>query len=158
MHDEHRMAVRGSIADVLAVVARVERWPLLFRHYRRGRVMGRYGEGTIFQIAVWHGFIPIQWTSEQMVFPDEGRIVHRHLRGITTGLRTEWRLVQQDEQVHITVSHDWQHGWPVIGPPIASVIGALVVRPITERTLDQVRHQVESGQAAALRRLDAAYE
>jgi hypothetical protein len=153
MRSEHQVMIPGTLADVLAVAASVERWSLLMPHYRWVRFIGRQGQGTVVEIGARRGPLWVRWTTEQLVFADEGRIVFRHLKGITTGLWTEWRLAQAGPRVAMVVSHDWQPGWPLIGPVAAAVFFRLLVEPLTQRTMDEVGRLVATGQAAALRRL-----
>jgi hypothetical protein len=156
MRRVNHITIRGGVDEVLALLAPVERWALLFRVYRHVRFIGRHERGTIIQIGAWRGPLPVHWTAEHIVFREEGRIVHRHLRGPTTGLWSEWRVLPAGERVQIVVNHDWHPGWPVIGPPLADFIGRLIFVPIAARTLRELRREVESGRAAALCRLEAA--
>jgi hypothetical protein len=102
----------------------------------------------------WPGY----WTIEQLVFPEEQRLVFRHLRGLTTGLWTEWRLTEVDGQVQVRAIHTWQSSWPIIGPLVAALICWLLIQPVTAETLAQIGQVVETGQATALRRLNEAYQ
>jgi hypothetical protein len=156
MRCQNAITVRGTLADVLAVAVPVQRWPMLFPHVRWVRVIGRRGHTTILQIAARGGVFPVRWTSEQTVFPDTHRIVSRHVKGLTAGMSHEWRVVQEAETVHITVSHQWPLDWLLIGPAFAALACQWLVVPITSATLTRLRHLVESGQAAALQRLEAA--
>jgi hypothetical protein len=154
MHCVTRATIPGTLADVLAVATPVERWALLLPNYQWVRYHGRSGQGTIVQFAAWRGPLPVRWTAEQIVFPEEGRIVYRHLRGLTSGLWSEWRLVQTADAVEVTVSHGWQPSVPIAGAAFAALACALWVAPLTAVTLAGLARVVRSGQAAALRRLN----
>ena len=158
MRCESQATIQGSMADVLAVAVPVERWSLLMPHIHWVRVIGRQGAVTIVQMTARRGPFRAGWTAEQTVTPAEGRIVFRHLRGPTRGLRTECRLTQAGEAVTIAVRHEWQPDWPLIGPAAAGLLCALLVRPLTEQTLASLGRVVTSGRAAALRRLDDAFK
>lgn len=154
MHCVIRATIPGTLADVLAVATPVERWALLLPNYQWVRYHGRSGQGTVIQFAAWRGLLPVRWTAEQIVFAGEGRIVYRHLRGLTSGMWSEWRLTQAAGAVDVTVSHSWQPSWPVIGEVFASLACSLWVAPLTAATLAGLTRVVRSGQAAALRRLN----
>lgn len=156
MQCESRAAIRGSMADVLAVAVPVERWSLLMPHYPWVRIIGRHGAATVVQFTAWRGPLRLRWTAEQTADPAAGRIVYRHLRGPTRGLRTEWHLEPDGAAVRVSVRHAWQPGWFLVGPAAAALLCSLLVRPLTQRTLAELERIVISGRAAALRRLDAA--
>ena len=157
MRCENRASIPGALADVMAVATPVERWALLLpASYQWVRYHGRGGGGAVFQFAAWRGPLPVRWTAEQIVFPEERRIVYRHVRGLTSGLWSEWRFAPAGDRVEVTVCHEWRHPLPVVGEPLAALIGALWVRPLTQATLTGLATQVRSGRAAALRRLNEA--
>lgn len=158
MRCENHITIPGHLEDVLAVATPVERWALLLPDYRWVRFHGPSAEGTVLQFTARRGPLPLRWTAEQVVVPDEGRIIYRHLRGLTNGLCSEWRLVQAGPAVEVTVSHSWRPELPVIGEPLARLLCALLVLPITAATLAGLAEQVRTGHAAALRRLHEAYD
>ena len=41
----------------------------------------------------------------------------------------------------MTVCHEWRHPLPVVGEPLAALIGALWVRPLTQATLTGLAKQ-----------------
>lgn len=150
--------IGGPPGDVRALSRAVERWPLLFPDHHRARVMGRYGERTVIQFQLRLGPLPVGWTAEQTPVPGEDRFIYEHVRGLAPGLRTEWRIMAQGGGTLVTVTHAWHPAWRVVGPVVAWLVCHLVMRPLTRRTLAALRQSVESGQAAALRRLDDAYK
>lgn len=157
MRCENHITIPGQLEDVLAVATPVERWASLLPDYRWVRFHGPTADGTVLQFIARRGPLPLRWTAEQVVIPGEGRIIYRHLRGLTNGLCSEWRLVQAGPAVEVTVSHTWRPELPVIGEPLARLLCALLVRPVTAATLAGLAEQVRTGHAAALRRLNEAY-
>lgn len=140
----------------MAVAAPIERWALILPTFPWIRFIGRYGRGTFVQVTARRWGLPIRWSAEHIVFAEEPRIVHRHLRGFTNGLWSECRIVVDGELVHLTLTHDWQPNWPLFGPHVARLVYRWLVLPIGEQTLRGVATYVESGRAAALQRLEAA--
>jgi hypothetical protein len=156
MRCETHATIAGELDDVLAVALPAERWALLLPSYQWVRYHGRSGQGTALQFAARLGVLPLRWTAEQIAFPDEGRIVYRHLRGLASGMWSEWRLTQAGDAVEVTVRHRWQPNPPIIGEAFARLVAVLWVRPLTQATLDGIARQVQDGHAAALRRLNQA--
>ena len=75
-----------------------------------------------------------------------GRIVYRHIRGITAGMDVEWRIVPADEGTEVTIVHEWKGpAWPLVGRPAAAwVIGPVFIHGIASRTLAGIGWAVEN--------------
>jgi hypothetical protein len=71
---------------------------------------------------------------------------YRHVRGITTGMEVEWRLVPSGDATEVTIVHEWDGPrWPLIRRPAAEwVIGPVFVHGIASRTLAGIRRAVEA--------------
>lgn len=142
----------------MAIAVAVERWPALLPSYRRVRYHGRSGSGHAYQFDACLGPATMRWTAEQLVFAGERRIVYRHLRGVPTGMWSEWRLSQAGDGVSISVRHTWHQSTPVIGRLAETLACRLLVQPLTERTLVELAALLRSGQASAIGRLTAAFD
>jgi ribosome-associated toxin RatA of RatAB toxin-antitoxin module len=147
---DHR-TIRASPAAVHAVASAVEAWPSLLSHYRRVRVLERRPDGSSvvemaavrpFGIAGW----PVWWVSEMRTDTEAHTVTYRHVRGITSGMDVEWRMVQGRDGTDVTIEHRWPGPrWPVIGGPAAElVIGPLFIHGIASRTLAGLAAVVES--------------
>jgi hypothetical protein len=92
---------------------------------------------------------PTWWVSEMWLEPAEWVVRYRHIRGITTGMDVEWRLVPADAGTDVTIVHEWEGpAWPVIRRPAAEwVIGPVFVHGIASRTLAGIARAVERGTA-----------
>ena len=147
---DHR-TIRASPAAVHAVASAVEAWPSLLSHYRRVRVLERRPDGSSvvemaavrpFGIAGW----PVWWVSEMRTDTEAHTVTYRHVRGITSGMDVEWRMVQGRDGTDVTIEHRWTGPrWPLIGGPAAElVIGPLFIHGIASRTLAGLAAVVES--------------
>ena len=74
---------------------------------------------------------------------------YRHVRGITTGMDVEWRLVPRDSATEVTIVHEWAGPrWPLIGGAAAElVIGPVFIHGIASRTLAGIGRHVEAAAA-----------
>lgn len=139
---------------VFRAASEVERWPALLSHYRWVRMLERRNNGGIVEMAAWRPFGPLRyptwWVSEMWVEPERLAVRYRHIRGVTTGMDVEWRVVPADGGVDVTIVHEWAGpAWPLIRRPAAEwVIGPIFVHGIASRTLAGIRRAVERKQAS----------
>ena len=79
------------------------------------------------------------------VEPAESQIRYAKSRGISAGMNVVWQLTQRDDQVHISIVHEWAGPrWPLIGGIAANlVIGPVFIHGIARRTLEGVKRESE---------------
>lgn len=149
MHTVDRLFMRAPIERVFQAAADVERWPEILPHYRWVKMLERRADGGRVEMAAWRPFgalaYPTWWVSEMWVDPATPAVRYRHVRGITTGMDVEWRLVAAPEGTDVTIVHVWNGPrWPFIRRPAAEwVIGPVFVHGIASRTLAGIRRNVE---------------
>jgi len=145
MHTETIVRIRGSAETIFEYAARVEHWPRWLPHYRGVRVIETRGPERIIEMKARRSRIPVWWWARQVLLPMERRIRYTHLRGITRGMEVEWRLEPESGgSVVVTIVHDLDLRWPVIGRPVARwIIGPLFVEPIAGQTLGRIKTLVE---------------
>jgi ribosome-associated toxin RatA of RatAB toxin-antitoxin module len=141
--------MRAPVARVFAAASDVERWPALLPHYRWVRMLERRPEGGVVEMAAYRPFGPLNyptwWVSEMEIDRVAPAVRYRHVRGITTGMDVEWRLVPQGTSTEVTIVHEWSGPrWPLIRRPAAEwVIGPVFVHGIASRTLAGIGRAVE---------------
>ncbi|HEU4829638.1 MAG TPA: SRPBCC family protein [Gemmatimonadales bacterium] len=144
--------VDAPVDAVFAAAADVEQWPGILPHYRWVRMLERHASGGLVEMAAWRPFGPLRyptwWVSEMERDPAAATVRYRHVRGITTGMDVEWKIVGEGERARVTIVHEWRGpGWPLIGRPAAEwVIGPVFIHGIASRTLAGIRRHVERAQ------------
>lgn len=143
------ITVSGSIERAFEVASHVERWPTFLPHYRWVRMLEPQNGTPIVEMAAWRPFgvvkYPTWWVSEMEVLPAESQVRYSHIRGITAGMDVVWQLTERDDDVHISIVHEWPGPrWPLIGGIAANlVIGPVFIRGIACRTLEGVKRESE---------------
>src|SRR5262252_6286788 len=88
-----QIQVQAPPERVYALAAAVERWPELLPHYRWVRVLGQRGERErLVEMAARRDWIPVRWGAIQRLHPERQRIEFLHVRGLTRGMKVEWRI------------------------------------------------------------------
>jgi ribosome-associated toxin RatA of RatAB toxin-antitoxin module len=150
MRTVDRLIVRAPVPRVFEAASDVERWPSILPHYRWVRMLERRTRGGVVEMAAYRPFGPLNyptwWVSEMDIDRDVPSVRYRHVRGITTGMDVEWRLVPQGEGTEVTIVHEWDGPrWPLIRRPAAEwVIGPVFVHGIASRTLAGIGRAVEA--------------
>jgi len=145
MHTRHEAVIRAHPAAILALAADVESWPALHPAYRWCRVVERGAHSVLFEMGGRIRGWPARWTARQERFPDEGRVVFRHVAGITRGMVVEWRLRPVPGGTHVAIVHDLVLPWPVVGGMVSDVIiGPVFIDWIAARTLQGLRRVLEA--------------
>lgn len=145
-----RVRMRAPIERVFEAASDVERWPALLEHYRWVTMLERRPGGGVVEMSAWRPFgavrYPTWWVSEMWIEPERHAVRYRHIRGITTGMDVEWRLVPTTDGIDVTIVHEWSGPrWPLIRRPAAEwVIGPVFVHGIASRTLAGLRRSVEA--------------
>ncbi len=145
MHTENAILMHADVGTIYALAAAVERWPKLLPHYRWVRVLERHGDRRVVEMAARRGRIPVRWVAEQRCEPATPRITFHHVRGATAGMDVEWTFDRRPEGVLVTIRHDLQPRWPLVGGLVADcVIGPWFVEQIAGQTLGRIKELAES--------------
>ncbi|MGH2456790.1 MAG: type II toxin-antitoxin system RatA family toxin [Candidatus Limnocylindria bacterium] len=141
-----RIHVRAPYERIFALAADVERWPALLPHYRYVRAVPDPNGERRFAMGASRGRIPISWEAVQRPLPGERRIEFVHTRGVTRGMHVAWRFEPMGEAWDVSIHHQLDLGWPLIGGFAASrVIGPHFIDAIAGRTLRRVKALAEAG-------------
>jgi hypothetical protein len=89
-------------------------------------------------------WIPIRWTSEQVVDAARGEVRFRHLKSFTRGMEVVWTFQPTPEGVLVRIRHDLAPTIPILGRLITDVIiGRFFIHAVATRTLTHMKHYVE---------------
>lgn len=146
MHTENTIWIQAPPQRVFALAADIARWPALLPHYRWVRVLQERPGERVAEMAAHRAHFPVKWTSLQCLFPDAGRIIYHHLRGVTAGMEVEWRIAPRDGGTHVTILHDLSPPGRLLRSRLATwVVGDFFVKGIAARTLHHLKSAAEGG-------------
>ena len=156
MHIENEILIRADMAQIYHLAAPVERWPEILPHYRWVRVLADDGDRRLVEMAARRDRIPVRWRAEQKLFPEEPRIVFRHVGGFTRGMEVEWVFGSTEPGgVRVAILHDLPRllGLPFVGDLAADrIVGPLFVENIAGKTLRRIKELAEAGVSVGDRR------
>jgi len=138
--------VDAPLERIFPLAAEVERWPERLPHYRYVRRLPAENGERRFAMGARRGPIPVRWEAIQRPLPDERRIEFTHTGGVTRGMRVAWRFEPTGIGWDVSIEHELELGWPLIGDfAAARVIGPQFVEAIARRTLGCVKTLAEGG-------------
>lgn len=146
MYIENTIVVRGEWETVWELSSDIEKWPERLPHYRKVIVQSSSPGGMIKHayMSCWRDVLPVSWHTIQRLEhgnnPAESRVLYHHVKGVTKGMEVVWRFEPLDPGVYrVTISHDWNPGWPLVGKLAARLISTQIVHNIADKTLKQVK-------------------
>jgi uncharacterized membrane protein len=135
-------------SKVYAYAAATERWPELFGHVRRVRVLAQHGSVRVVEIASWRALVPIAWVAEQINDPLRPAIRFRHLRGLTRGSYVDWSFTAVPGGTRVTIEHRVAAKVPRGLEPFGTRVVASLFDGMARRTLAGIKTLVESPSVA----------
>lgn len=145
MHTENTVLIRGRRDRIFELAANIQDWPRLLPHYRYVIVEECSERRKVARMGASRDGFPVKWRARQELFPEEYRIVFRHIGGITRGMEVEWRLEPEGDAVRVTISHELIYPIPVLGPLFAEyIVGRMFVQNIAGKTLRCIQEKVEA--------------
>jgi ribosome-associated toxin RatA of RatAB toxin-antitoxin module len=139
------LRMRAPLERIFALAAEVERWPDRLPHYRYVRRLPDPAGERRFAMGARRGPIPVRWEAVQRPRPEERTIEFVHTGGVTRGMQVAWRFVPVGDEVDVSIEHDLDLRWPLIGGLVARrVIGPQFVEAIAGRTLRRVKQLAEA--------------
>jgi hypothetical protein len=146
MRTANTVIMQGELNRIVALAADTERWPVILPHYRWVTLLEGGGDAKTVEMAARRGRFPVKWRAVQTV--ERGGptpiIRFRHIGGVTKGMEVAWTFDQQPDGVHVTIDHDFQPPWPVVGNLAADkVIGPQFIEKIAGKTLATIKGIVE---------------
>lgn len=141
-----RVSVSAPYERIFPLAAEIERWPEILPHYRYVRRLDDIGDERQYAMGARRGPIRVSWRAIQRPLPAARRIEFVHTGGVTRGMRVAWRFEPMGEAWDVSIEHDLQLGWPVIGGIVADrIVGPHFIDAIAGRTLRTIKRLAESG-------------
>jgi uncharacterized membrane protein len=137
--------IDAPLERIFPLALEVERWPERLPHYRYVRNLPAENGERRFAMGARRGPIPVRWEAIQRPLPEQRRIEFTHTGGVTRGMQVAWRFEPNDGGWHVSIEHQLELGWPLIGGFAARrVIGPQFVEAIARRTLRRVKEIAEA--------------
>ena len=140
-----RVRMDAPYERIFELAADVERWPAVLPHYRYVRPLPAANGDRQFAMGARRGPIPVSWSAVQRPLPEERRIEFHHTGGVTRGMDVAWRFESAGDGWEVSIEHELELGWPIIGAFAAErIIGPQFIEAIAGRTLRTIKRIAEA--------------
>lgn len=141
-----RVTMAAPYERIFRLAADIQRWPEILPHYRYVRRLADIGDDRQYAMGARRGAIPVSWKAIQRPLPGARRIEFEHTGGVTRGMVVAWRFEPHGEAWEVSIHHELELRWPVIGGLVADrIIGPQFIDAIAGRTLRTIKRLAESG-------------
>ena len=100
-------------------------------------------------MAARRGWIPIAWTSEQIIDRELTQVRFTHLKAFTRGMYVVWHFRETAEGVHVEIVHDLNFRVPALASLADKIIGGFFIDSIAAQTLRCMKAHLESQPAVS---------
>jgi uncharacterized membrane protein len=141
-----RVTMAAPYQRIFRLAADIERWPEILPHYRYVRRLADIGDDRQYAMGARRGVIPVTWSAIQRPLPEARRIEFEHTGGVTRGMVVAWRFEPAGEAWDVSIHHQLDLRWPLIGGVVADrIIGPQFIDAIAGRTLRTIKRLAEAG-------------
>jgi uncharacterized membrane protein len=141
-----RVTMAAPYERIFRLAADIERWPEILPHYRYVRRLADIGDDRQYAMGARRGVIPVTWKAIQRPLLEARRIEFEHTGGVTRGMVVAWRFEPAGEAWDVSIHHQLDLRWPMIGGAVADrIIGPQFIDAIAGRTLRTIRRLAEAG-------------
>lgn len=144
MTSVNSIVMHAPVDSVFETAADLSRWPDILPHYRWVSYIEKSPSRNVVKMAAKRGWIPISWTSEQVIDRDKREVHFHHLKSFTRGMHVVWTFKTDENAVHVQIRHDLTPNIPLVGAFIADrIIGRFFVHYIANQTLRHMKLHIE---------------
>ena len=145
MHTENSILINAPLGKIFETAADLSLWPKILPHYRWVRYLERSSTRNVVKMAARRQWIPVQWTSEQVIDRERMEVRFHHVKAFTKGMRVVWTFTPTKEGILVRIQHDLEPTVPVIGRfIIETIVGNFFVSYIAGQTLKHMKRYVEN--------------
>jgi ribosome-associated toxin RatA of RatAB toxin-antitoxin module len=144
MMTSNSIVMNAPLERVFEAAADLSRWPDFLPHYRWVTYLEKSPSRNIVRMAAKRNWIPVSWTSEQVIDRENREVRFHHLKSFTKGMDVVWTFEPRESSVRVQIRHDLRPALPVIGTFVANaVIGRFFIHHIAAQTLEHMKRYVE---------------
>lgn len=131
---------------IFETAANLELWPKILPHYRYITYLERGESRNIVVMAARRGWIPISWTSEEIIDRERIEVRFRHLKGWTKGMQVVWTFTETAAGVLVEIAHDLRFRVRWLAPFAEKIIAQQFIHPVATKTLQCMKAYLERAQ------------
>ena len=113
-HLENTIIIKQSIDVVYELSENIEKFPEFMPHIKKAITTKKQGNKKHLEMSGIINGIKSSWASVSTAKKNKS-IKYKQLKGICKVMRGEWIFKEVTEGTQITIIHDFDLGWPIVG-------------------------------------------
>jgi ribosome-associated toxin RatA of RatAB toxin-antitoxin module len=147
IHLEHSIIIKSTINEVYDIAEKIEKFPGFMPHVKTSNIIKKRGNKREVEMTAVVNGIKSHWISASATDKNK-KITYKQVKGVCKVMGGEWHFKKVSEGTMITIIHDFDLGWPVIGNLIGRTIVKNWVEKYSQLTLGRIKFKAESRRKA----------
>lgn len=142
IHLEHSIVIRSSIDKVYSIAENIEKFPKFMPHVKTSNIIKKQGNKRQVEMSAVVNGIKSHWISASTTERNK-KINYSQIKGSCKVMGGEWLFNKVPEGTKVTLIHNFNVGWPVIGNLIGRIIVKNWVDKYSRFTLGAIKDKAE---------------
>ena len=142
-HLENTILIKQSIDVVYELSEKTDKFPEFMPHVKKSIITKKQGNKKHLEMSGIINGIKSSWASVSTAKKNKS-IKYKQLKGICKVMRGEWIFREVPDGTKITIIHDFDLGWPIIGKLLSRILVKNWVDKYSRLTLNHIKSKAES--------------
>jgi ribosome-associated toxin RatA of RatAB toxin-antitoxin module len=142
-HLENAIIIKQNLDLVYKLCENIEKFPEFMPHVKKSIITLKQGNKKHVTMSGVISGIKSSWASESTTKKNKS-IYYDLLEGSCKVMRGEWVFEKVPEGTKVTIIHDFDLGWPIIGKLLSSTLVKYWVEKYSRLTLNHIKLEAES--------------
>jgi ribosome-associated toxin RatA of RatAB toxin-antitoxin module len=140
---EHSVIIKSSIDKVYNIAEKIEKFPEFMPHVKSSNIIKKQGNKREVEMTAVVNGIKSHWISASTTEKNK-KITYKQVKGVCKVMGGEWRFNKVPEGTNITLIHNFDVGFSIIGKLIGEIIIKKWVDKYSRLTLSNIKAKAES--------------
>jgi ribosome-associated toxin RatA of RatAB toxin-antitoxin module len=143
IHLEHTIVIKTNIDKVYDIAENIEKFPDFMPHIKTSNIIKKQGNKREVEMTAVVNGIKSHWISASATDKNK-KITYKQVKGVCKVMGGEWRFNKVPQGTTITLIHNFDVGFSIIGKLIGLIIVKRWVDKYSRLTLGHIKTKAES--------------
>jgi ribosome-associated toxin RatA of RatAB toxin-antitoxin module len=143
IHLEHKIIIKSNIEKVYNIAEKIDNFPEFMPHVKSSNIIKKQGNKREVEMTAVVNGIKSHWISASTTEKNK-KITYKQVKGVCKVMGGEWRFNKVPEGTNITLIHNFDVGFSIIGKLIGEIIIKKWVDKYSRLTLSNIKAKAES--------------
>jgi ribosome-associated toxin RatA of RatAB toxin-antitoxin module len=142
IHLEHTIVIKSNIEKVYTIAEQIENFPEFMPHVKTSNIIRKQGNKREVEMTAVVNGIKSHWISASTTEKNK-KITYKQVKGVCKVMGGEWRFNKVPEGTTITLIHNFDVGFSIVGKLIGGIIIKKWVDKYSQLTLGAIKEKAE---------------